>query len=376
VTIIKFPKIKTTLLSVIAACAIGYSHFGHLASEQNFIDVSSEVITATTNEVIGLIVGEKTYDLYGTDIIFQDFSDINFEIVPNEKIDLPRDLKSKIKYEKKWCDIDDFAKFEKLVWQESQMLGYKKEDIALLLPKEVIEHSINIVINRFDPRYVDSDKDFIKIHGKNLSIDKYFTIGEGDCDKYACSFLQVFDLIKDNNPNLENVYATREWAGGNLQNHAWNALILVHERDIVISHIDSIFYDSDKSFGFEADEYHLSTNRGIATSTFYKNLGELDIAYEMLQKSFTETNNFEEKEWILSELAYLGYRLGEIEKTAYAKEEAEKIGVINEMDEILYFSYEAERSFGNKDYANSLKERLIEEFPDSFWTRKVNFNKK
>jgi len=183
-------------------------------------------------------------------IVYSDFSEIDFDSIPIEKIKLPSDLggldrhllhgKSYGGFKPK---ISNAETLKKLIFAEASKLDYDIKRISALSAKDAIMLSVEIVASRMKYHLVDSDHDFIVKHGSHLPIDEYFELGLGDCDKYSGALMAVFELIKKNNSNLENVYVTRDLGGLSIP-HSWNNITLLTKDKVILTHIDPTFYDN------------------------------------------------------------------------------------------------------------------------------------
>ncbi len=309
----------------------------------------------------------RTYDIYGERIFYQDFSKIDFSSVEKEKeLVVPWDLGFILEHPK----IKDKEKLEGLVFEEARKLGYTKESISKLSIKDAILLSVEVVASRINYYDVDHDKKFIKEHGAFLPIDVYFELGKGDCDKYASAVIAVFDVFKDLNKNLKNVYITNSGIGHIPQPHDWNAIIILYENKIVVSHIDPTFYDNGGKLEGEKG-FHIPENNLEFLARFYSDILDFKAGSIYYSKLLDVAEGKQSKAEILADLAYLYFQLKEPQKVEEVRNEFLKLNVKYEMDEILYYSYEAEKHYGDTKKAEEFKRQLVKLFPDSYWTRLV-----
>ena len=218
-------------------------------------------------------------------IIYKEFSKIDFDEFKGKSLDdwyverigrLNRDI----------LRVNDRKKLERFVFEEAENLGYSKERIKKIRGKEAINLCIDIVNKRIDYFDVDNDKNL-----RNLSIEDYLEIGKGDCDKYSGAFIAVFDIIKEYNKNLENIYASYERFGGFDIEHSWNSIIIPLEKEIILTHIDLTFYDGGGSI--EAKKgYHIPKDYLEIYAIFFRGVGLFDesyASYERLIEKVTDT---------------------------------------------------------------------------------------
>lgn len=323
------------------------------------------VVESVITEVKWFIIAPKTSEKYGTNIEYYDFSKIPFETIPEKGIKVPRDLENILKRTKP--SIASEKTFKELVLQEAEKIGYSETDLSKLSCKKAVEATVDITANRIKYHSVDSDIDFIKKYGNDITHDRYFEIGLGDCDKYAAITIGVFDIIKENNNNLKNVYLSNSTLGGDLQLHEWNSLVILKEDAMMLSHLDPTFYDNGGEL--EAREgYHIHLNKKLFLGRFYRGLLDYDKALEIYKSVFDEVGK-EEQEYVCMESSSIAYLKGSLEEFEWIEEPYYSNKLTEGFDKILYNHYDTLKKLGKKEEARKKKKELLERFPDSFWSK-------
>ena len=184
----------------------------------------------------------KTKEIYGLNIEYKDFSEL--EIKVQEEIPIPLDLAKFFLSPLHTPKIKDKDKFYSEILEQAEKIGYTKQKLQNLHPKQAIQVAVDITASKLEYLNVDLDKKFIKKYGRNLPIEKYFELGKGDCDKYASITQAIFNYFRTFNQNLKNVYITSNLLGGEIQPHSWNCVVVLEKNRIICSHIDPTFYDS------------------------------------------------------------------------------------------------------------------------------------
>lgn len=190
-----------------------------------------------------------------------DFSKL--EIADSEPVPVPYDIARRI-LAKAVSLRPEPEKFRKMVFGAAEKLGYGEDELGGLDAKVSIMLAVDIVAGRMEPFNVDFDNDFLKKYGEHLSYYGYFEIGKGDCDKYSTTTIAVFNMFREINPRLSNVYMCDQ-VGGQMP-HSWNSVLVIEKDRIKVSYIDPIFYDNGE--GLEASEFHLDKDRFM--ESFYQ----------------------------------------------------------------------------------------------------------
>lgn len=260
-------------------------------------------------------------DLYGyKNVYLKNFYDLEFEDA-NKKYDMPYDLEGIIEgssFFKSRIRISNPERFKKKVLEITENLSYAEEDISNLTPEESLNLAALVVAENYDFKLVNYE-------GK--SIDEIFEIGKAKCTDYTLSVIAVFNLFKEMNPSLKNVYVVDHHFCRYI-GHAWNTIIILGNGGIQVSYMDSTWYDTKDAEDLNAtDKWHIDFEKW--RSQFYEELRDYSSAQKELQPL--------------------------IEKTTDKKR----------LEELLDNS--ARYYYWGKDYKNSLRvyKELVEKFPDS-----------
>ncbi len=188
---------------------------------------------------------KKISELYGKRgerITYKDYSKIPWEQIDSNEIKI-KNLEDAFVEPR----IENKEGFRDSVFAEAEKLGYNEEKIKNLSAKESIDLSANILANRYKSFLVDDDTSFTNKYGTNLPNDRYFNLGLGDCDKYSHSFIGVFNIFREINKNLSNIYVTEASGKENeldKTGHSWDLLMLFTKNSMFLSEIDPTFYDN------------------------------------------------------------------------------------------------------------------------------------
>lgn len=236
-------------------------------TEFDVLDICALYPSALRNSKIS---PKTTEQIYQDNIFYSDFNKLQINDSSSTlQISVPKDLALFLIQPINSPEIKDKEKFSHLVLEEAEKLKYSQEKIKTLSPKSAIKLAVDITSRRISYFDVDRDKDFIVKHGEHLSSDKYFEIGLGDCDKYQKITQAVFDIFREINPGLQNVYLTSSRLGGKTDiQHAWNTVVYLNTDRIYYSQIDPTFYDSTKKL--EAGSFHL--DKANFRENFYKSI--------------------------------------------------------------------------------------------------------
>jgi hypothetical protein len=188
-------------------------------------------------------------ELYGDNVNYYDFGKLDFS--GNEEIvELPKDLVKMMALRNMGPRIRNPDKFRSQVLETASSIGYKEEDFKNLVARAAIMAAVKIVDKKIKYFDVDGDANFTKKYGEHLPHDEYFDIGEGDCDKYSALTQAIFQMIKEGNPHLNNVYVASS-IFGNPQLHEWNTVFVARKDRLDFSQIDPTRYQVGK---FEASD--------------------------------------------------------------------------------------------------------------------------
>lgn len=260
--------------------------------------------------ISSLAIADTTYQRYGTNIEYQDFSKINFSSISNKKIKIPSDLESILNDKTLNPKIKDNDKFKEEIFDRALKLGYDINKIKSLQPDKAVKLSLDIVKSRFTYLDVDTDKEFIKTYGDSLTLDQYYDIGYADCGKYSYLLVYVFNLFKEINPNLQNYYMSDNRLGSFTNHHCWNVLIGLKEKELIISHIDPTSYDATGIYEIKKGN-EISDNDLEIIADLYKYLGDYDTSF-VFNKYLYENNGRKSK--YLDEMKFLANQLDDEKK--------------------------------------------------------------
>jgi len=323
---------------------------------------------------------KSTFDTYGKNIKYYNFSELPEDLIPKEEVKLPSDLEYGINSCFNRPNIRNPYKFREEVLKEAEKLGYTEEMLKSLSPKEAIFTASRITGSKINYHLVDSDPEFIGKYGTDISSDEYFYIGLGDCDKYRNITIGIFDIMKEINPNLKNVYLSSEMIGGYMDFHAWVSIIIPCKEDIMLCHVDPTFDDNNGKF--ECEENHIMIKNEGYKAYFYKGIYDYETAYTLFEDSIKKQKNDEFLETLLADASFTLFMESHY-KPEFAAERIEKIiqtyeekGFDDHLDSLLYRAFMIYKETGDKEKAKYYKQRLFKEFPDSYWVKDINKHKK
>lgn len=305
------------------------------------------------------ITNKKTFEVYGTNIAYHDFS--SWEISQSKKeIKLPKDIAYLLAVN--GPNIQDKQSFRQDVMDAAHKLGYSEDMISQLSPKEAIMLAVDITAERITYRLVDNDKEFIIKHGSFLPHDVYFSLGEGDCDKYSAITSAIFSLFREINPKLQNVYMADKAAGGKghlEMEHSWNSILVLEGNTLNASHIDPTFYDSQNDHLLDAGNEHV--NKFAFAGDLYQGLNDPNsmlVAYSRVLEGSKEPL---EREWAYRNISKAAFLKGDIKKVLEIEKEYSNEGLTENLEWVLYFSIKTIEAKG-KDSGNR-REKVKEAYP-------------
>lgn len=341
---------------------------------------ASAAYTPRSNPVIvGPSYGEEetrtTWDRYGENIIYMNFSDIDFNSLTSMPIEIPSDLEDSLEQP----NVENWQLLENIMFGEASKLGYDMEDIGQLSAKEAIDLSVKIVCKRLKYFDVDWDEKFIKKYGAHLPIERYLEIGKGDCDKYADAFLAIFNMMKRINPHLKNVYASDGSLGGNILMHKWNSLVFLEEDKIFLTHIDLTAYDNKGSLEGKID-IHVPEDKDLLLAQVYMEIADFSHSYDFYGRVLDKCGTVECKAETLDSMIFLAYMMEDREKADFVRKEFLQLGPEELLcgalgryyENILYYSYKTEKKKGDPELAEKLREELLKRFPNSHWLKNTD----
>ncbi len=313
---------------------------------------------------------ESLYSYYRENIFYKDLSKIDF----NEWTEYPKKIPESFLDALKNPIIKDKETFQQLVLDEALKLGYAKEEICKLDAYPSIKLAVEITANRIAYVDVDNDPEFLKQYSKSgfdLGHDELFRIGKGDCDKYTMITVGILNFFKELNPNLAHLYFSDNF-GINEEKmsfrHQWTSIICMYKNKIILSQIDPTFYDNGDKLEAKIG-WHVPKDEDNVRALFYTNMGEYDAAFSIYQKALTRYQDSKKREVIYRNCAFLSYMARDPLKMEEVRKNYSKEGLTGVTDNILYYSFRLEEHAGNHKKANEFKQRLIDEFPNSFWAK-------
>lgn len=249
-----------------------------------------------------------------------DFSKMDSINIPKEKIDLPINV-ARMLDRKKEVKISNPQRFQREVLNTAEEIGYNQKKISSLKPYELVKLSCDIVKRKMDWAYVD-DEEFQQKYGKSLSIDTYFHMGKGECQRFANATIATYSLLKkiNSNPKTKNVQLTRQ-IGGNLLPHEWVSIIIPSTNGIYCSHIDTSHYEDGGPL--EADSRHV--NKDSFEHRFQYRLGNYEGSNKLINALLEKEREPEKRARLLAEKAKNFWNLDDYLKSAKAYERASKL---------------------------------------------------
>lgn len=315
----------------------------------------------------------STSEIYGENINYSDLSEILEGNISDRKIKLPPNLEKYLTAQIHNNQTEE-EQFKKDFWKEAHKLKYSPEKFKNMDFEEAILSIVEVIESKFEEALdVDNDTEFIKKYGEDLPISTYFRLGIGDCERYRDATIEALRIIKGINPRLKNVYISDENLGGNIQPHAWNSILIIKDSQIILSHIEPTLYDTEGHEYLEADDYHIDLQDKIYLAGFYESLDEDKFAYNLLKKMLDKPQSKERIELILDRMgdscSMISFDNPEeaLQKFNKVMKHYEALNFTKNLDNVLYNAYEINKSAGNPKKAERYKQRLIKEFPDSYW---------
>ncbi len=374
--------LKTAIGLFTAGCILlGYQTLPEVYSKykrSKAKELATQTIEAVTQTIENVIIGKKTSEEYGKNIVYFDFSKLPEELIPKEKMKLPSDLEKSLNKGYDKPEIKNEQVFMGDFWKEAVKLDYSPDKFKEMGFKKAIQAAVEITASRFTYTLVDDSGNwFAQKHGKSLSTDEYFHYGFGDCDKYRNATIAAFEFIKSFNPKLENVYLSKEEFGGSKEWHAWVSIIIPQKDHLIISHIDPTFYDNDGELEASKDEFdsHILVYNDAFKAYFYHKLGDYEYACSLFEEALSRTMDEKTIEKLLDDMSYTVLRMSNkrisSEKIEWVRQQYESKGFKDNLDDILYRSYKVHKQTGNKEESQTYLQRLFEEYPKSYWSKLV-----
>ena len=321
---------------------------------------------------------QTTFEKYGRNIKYYSFSQLDEGRIPLGEMKLPNDLEHYITNDSYQPLIENPKKFRDEVMQEALKLGYKEESFRSMSAKEAIMAAVEITGSKINYLSVDWNRDFINEHGESLPRDRYFSIGLGDCDKYRDITIAIFGIIKKENPKLKNVYLSIEELGGYMWDHAWVSILIPRDDEIMLCHIDPTFYDNGGKL--EAGEKHIMVKNGAYQGYFYRKLNDCENSYMIFDEAMQKCSK-EELETLIDAASFTLF-LFSGSKAEFGAERIEGLlqrysseGFNARLDTMLYRAHRIYKEAGNREKSEHYRQRVLTEFPDSYWVGNLKNNK-
>ncbi|MDP2907465.1 MAG: hypothetical protein Q8O03_05995 [Nanoarchaeota archaeon] len=354
------------------ALAAGLFLFSANSCTNNIKDLESIVYNVSNKN--------STFKTYGRNIKYYNFSELPENQIPEEYIKMPYDLEKCVNNEINRPDITDPSRFRREVLKEAEKLGYTEEMLKSLSVKEAIFTAVKITGSKINYHLVDSDPEFLSKYGSKISTDDYFYIGLGDCDKYRNITIRIFEIMKSINHNLKNVYLASEELGGYMDFHAWVSIVIPCKENLILCHVDPTFYDNGGKF--EAGEKHVMIENEAYKAYLYKELYDCENAYMFFEESIKKQNDDDVLERLLEDTSFTLYLFSDdnskfvVERIENINQMYEAKGFKDRLDSMLYRSFIIYKDAGNKERSEYYKQRLLTEFPDSYWVGEIKKHKK
>ncbi len=239
---------------------------------------------------------KKISELYGKQgerIAYKNYSQIPWNQLDTNKIKM-NDLEGVLVKP----EIENKEGFRDSVFAEAEKLGYTKKEIEKLNPKEAVNLAVDIVASRYEYDYAEARKHTKMRYEKDTSTclhnvhkdnDFFFFRKLGVCSEYRDSFIEVFDLIKKENKNLNNIYTARREGG----NHGWNQLIILTKDSLFLSDIDPTNYDNSysKRLGLSLEYFDYKVEPKIVVLSELKDNSLNYYLYKELLVQISDTSN-------------------------------------------------------------------------------------
>lgn len=304
------------------------------------------------------IEGTRLKDVYGYDSVhLKDFYDLTFENT-DKNYKIPTDLEEAIdlgNVGRRSLELENKEEFRKKILGIAEELEYSEKKIKSLQPLEALELVGNIVVENYEYKQINYD-------GK--TIDQIFETREIKCTDYMYSVIAVFDLMKEMNPNLNNVYV-RTHLFSRYIGHAWNTIVVMGKKDVQIAYFDATWYDTEEAENFNAtDRWHIDFERW--RSQLYADLGDYDAAQKELKPLISKTKSKIRLEQLLERSAYYYFLADEYDASLKMyKQLADEFPKSKDMDEYIYYLGLNYFGLGDYEHMKECIEILKNQYPKS-----------
>lgn len=276
-----------------------------------------------------------------------------------EKATLPTDLEELVNFPV-FRKYKDKEKFRKELYEKH---GLSRKSVRAMTPHELIVKSADIVADNF---IFELDKN-PKIDG---FIEEDWEGKTGDCSMYSVYTGYIFNLLKEDNKNAENVYVTDSYFLGRPVRHLWNSVFVVSKERIQIGMVDPTFYDGKDAL--EAlDDFHLSK---AWKTNFYRALIDYESSRKQLVEDIKQVEDEREKKGLLKRYALSFYIDGEYEQAIDAYQDLSVIYPELTPDS-LYYQGKCFLYLEEKEKAREKFLKLVEKYPESYWCELVKKEK-
>ena len=273
-----------------------------------------------------------------------------------EKVCLPGDLEDLINS----CIINqeykDKEKFRRRLYRK---YGLSKEAVGGMMPYELLMKCAEIVADNISYQD-DADPKLNGLFEDDFDLERE---NKGDCNKYAHTMIYVFNLLKEHNPRLRNVYVGKG-TFARARAHDWNAVFVISEGDLQIGMLDITFSDNNGRLdGF--NEYHVSK---FWRANFLSGIRDYETALKYLDEYIQNTKNEKELTGLLFDRAHALFSLRRYEEAAKLYEQLENPSM-GRADFALYRQIECYSNLGEKEKEKSKIKMFLEKYPRNFWAR-------
>ena len=236
---------------------------------------------------------------------------VHFDSIPWEKI--PDSASVNIEFDYNiypfFSSFGQSAQMDSAIFSEAEKLGYSKENIQKLSPKEAVDLAISIDTSRFT---------YTRRENRTTDkLDELFIQGKGVCVEYANSFPYILNLLSKQNNSLSNIHSTYRLS----TDHIWNVLGVFADSALYLSEIDITFLDNPKSKILNHYTKSDIDQTDVKINALHK-FNQIKTEIQGLSQMIKKTNN----EYVKQELnktETLFYKIRNLKNQAYGAEENE-----------------------------------------------------
>lgn len=149
----------------------------------------------------------------------------------------------------------------------------------------------------------------------------------------------------------------------------------------MLSHVDPTFYDNDKELEASKDKFdaHILVYNDAFKAYFYHELGSYEYASAIFEEAISKTSDEKTVEKLLDDMSFtvlmMSHNRVSSDKIEWIRQQYESKGFKENLDDILYRSYEVHKHAGDKKKSEAYLQRLFKECPESYWTESIINNK-